>query len=75
MVNHLRREISKVTNEPVKIYHKAGYSQGWYSDVAYLDIAGRPHAYIVALAGYPGRDSLEEAAQAIGKIVASGVLE
>ena len=75
MVNHLRREISKVTKEAVNVYHKAGYSQGWYSDVAYIDIPGRSHAYIVALAGYPGRDSLDAAAQTIGAIVASGVLE
>lgn len=75
VVDHLRREISKVTKEAVNVYHKAGYSQGWYSDVAYIDIPGRSYAYIVALAGYPGRDSLDAAAQTIGAIVASGVLE
>ena len=75
VVDHLRRALSKGTMGPVKIYHKAGYSQGWYSDVVFIDIPARSRAYVVALAAYPGRDSLDEAARVIGGLVATGALE
>lgn len=71
VVARLRSEFAKVGREKVRIYHKSGYSQRWYSDVAYVYVGDRPRAYVVALAGYPGRESLNEAATIIGKLLAT----
>jgi hypothetical protein len=57
----------------VRTWHKAGYSRDWYSDNVYLDDPERDRAWIVALAGNPGRDSLNEAADRIGGILAEGI--
>jgi LysM repeat protein len=75
VVDRLFREFTKVSSGEVKIYHKAGFSQGWYSDVAYVFVGDRRQAYIVALAGYKGRDSLNEAATIIGKLLANKKIE
>ncbi len=71
VVDRLFQQFGEVTSGEVKIYHKAGYSQGWYSDVAYIYVGDRRQAYIVALAGYKGRDSLNRAATIIGKLLAN----
>lgn len=63
-----------IRGEGVKFYHKGGYSQKWYSDVAYIYIPGTQQSWIVAMAGYPGRSSLDDAARAIGEIIVSGEL-
>ncbi len=55
-------------------YHKAGFSNDWYSDNVYIYDTTRPYAWIVTMAGYPGRDSLTEAAEIIGTIISSGEL-
>lgn len=61
-------------SENVRFYHKAGYSGQWFSDVVYIYDPSATQAWIVALAGYPGRESLSSTARAIGEIVASGEL-
>jgi hypothetical protein len=71
VVEHLARSIS---GEDVYFYHKAGYAGRWYSDNVYIYDPHADQAWIVALAGYPGRDSLDEAASVIGEIIASGEL-
>ena len=60
----------------VNLYHKAGFSGDWYSDTVYIYDPQRypTQAWIVALAGYPGRDSLTEAAELIGELIAEGHL-
>jgi hypothetical protein len=55
-------------------YHKAGFSEDWYSDNVYIYDTTRPYAWIVTMAGYPGRESLTEAAEIIGDIISSGEL-
>lgn len=60
--------------DKVRLYHKAGYSQKWYSDVVYIYDPSRPRAWIVALAGYPGRASLNSAADIIGDLMAERAL-
>lgn len=76
MVTRLRSEISKVfSSGDITIYHKAGFSLDWYSDVALINIKGHPHSYTVCMAGYPGRDSLNSAAVAVGKAIAQGVFD
>ena len=58
----------------LQVAHKAGFSRGWYSDVVYVVAPDRSQAYIIALAGYPGRTSLADAAAAIGTLLATGRL-
>ena len=55
-------------------YHKAGFSQDWYSDVVYIGDPYSDQAWIVALAGHPGRDTLTDAADTIGALLSSGAL-
>ena len=40
----------------------------------YVYVRGSSQAWIVSLAGYPGRSSLNSAARAIGEILAAGEL-
>lgn len=65
---------SAITGENVYFYHKAGFAGRWYSDVVYVYDPTSSQAWIVALAGYPGRDSLNDAARLIGEIIAAGEL-
>ena len=55
-------------------YHKAGFSNGWYSDNVYIYDTTRPYAWIVTMAGSEGRDCLNDAAEIIGDIISSGEL-
>jgi LysM repeat protein len=57
-----------------RFYHKAGFAGDWYSDNVYIFDPATQQAWIVALAGYPGRSSLTSAAEAIGEIIADGEL-
>ncbi len=63
-----------ISGDGVRFYHKAGYSADWYSDNVYVYDPTEDQAWIVSLAGYPGRDCLTEAAGIIGQIIASGEL-
>ncbi len=63
-----------IRGEGVKFYHKGGYSQQWYSDISYIYIPGTNQAWIVAMAGFPGRSSLDDAARVIAEIIVSGEL-
>jgi hypothetical protein len=55
-------------------YHKPGFALRWMSDVVFIETADTHQRYIVALAGYPGRESLDAASRAIGELLASGAL-
>jgi LysM repeat protein len=70
VVDALARDFPAGTN----FYHKAGFSNDWYSDNVYIYDTTRPYAWIVTMAGYPGRESLTSAAGIIGDIIASGDL-
>jgi hypothetical protein len=56
------------------LYHKAGFAGDWYTDVVYIDDAGRDRAWVVALSGNPGRSCLDQAADIVGEILATGAL-
>jgi LysM repeat protein len=60
--------------DDVVFFHKAGFAGDWYSDNVYVYVRGSSQAWIVSLAGYPGRSSLNSAARAIGEILAAGEL-
>lgn len=57
------------------LYHKAGFSKDWYTDNVLIDDPSRPRVWVVVLAGYPGRTVLNEAAVAVGRLLAAGGLE
>lgn len=58
----------------LRAYHKPGFALQWMSDAVFIEAADTHQRYIVALAGYPGRESLDAAARAIGDLLASGAL-
>ena len=64
-------ELRAAFPQDIVCYHKAGFSQDWYSDVVYLSDGVSNRAYIVALTGYPGRSSLTSASRIIGQILAA----
>jgi hypothetical protein len=57
---------------PVTLHHKAGFALKWMSDAVLVEETATGQRYIVALAGYPGRESLDQAALSIGKLLAQG---
>ena len=63
-----------LNRDDVVYFHKAGFAGDWYSDNVYVYARGGSQAWIVSLAGYPGRSSLNSAARAIGEILAAGEL-
>ncbi len=73
VVRELRRAYARKKREIIT-YSKAGFSGEWFSDCVYVIERGRRRRWIVALAGYPGRDAVDSAARAIGKILAAGEL-
>ncbi|MDX9721693.1 MAG: serine hydrolase, partial [Myxococcota bacterium] len=58
----------------VQFYSKPGYSEGWYSDTVFISDPHRRQAWVVAMAGYPGRHSLDEAARTVATLLATGQL-
>ena len=61
---------SRFKRGQVAFYHKPGYSEQWMSDVIYVYRYNSRRRWVVAMAGYPGRDALNSAAKALGAILA-----
>lgn len=59
----------------VAFYHKPGFSEDWMSDVIYVYRYNSRKRWVVAMAGHGGRDALNGAARAIGRILAQGGLD
>jgi len=59
---------------PVRLYHKPGYALRWFSDVVFVEAADTGERWIVAMAGYPGRGALDDAARRVGALLADGPL-
>jgi hypothetical protein len=59
---------------PVRLYHKPGYALRWFSDVVFVEAADTGERWIVAMAGYPGRGALDDAARHVGALLADGPL-
>ena len=55
------------------MFHKAGYSERWFSDNVYIQTTGAQD-WVVALAAHDGRDSLNDAARVLGELLSSGAL-
>jgi hypothetical protein len=54
------------------LHHKAGFALKWMSDNVFVEEVATGDRFIVALAGYPGRESLDQASLLIGKLLARG---
>jgi LysM repeat protein len=67
------REGKRGFGKNTKFYHKPGFARDWFSDVVYVYKPGNKR-WIVAMAGYPGRHSLDKASKIVGKIIAQGKL-
>lgn len=67
VVTQLRKAFGR---KRIKLYSKPGFSQGWYSDAVYIQELGARKVWVVALANHPGRNSLNKAAHAVGRILA-----
>jgi len=52
-----------------QLFRKAGYSYEWLSDNLYIYLPKGRTRWLVAMAGYPGRDSLTKAADVIARII------
>jgi len=70
VVQGLRRSFP----EDVRFFNKPGFAQDWFSDVVYIYNPRVNQRWIVAMAGYPGRGCLDEAARIVGQIIAAGEL-
>lgn len=60
---------------PVTLHHKAGFALKWMSDAVLVEETATGKRYVVALAGFPGRESLDQAALLIGKLLAQGAFD
>ncbi len=67
--------VAAIGNDRLRVYSKPGFSEDWFSDVILVHDPLRHHAYIVAMAAYPGRQSLTEAARLIGQSIAQGAFD
>ena len=59
----------------VAFYHKPGFSENWMSDVIYVYRYNSRRRWIVVMAGYPGREALNGAARAVGRVLARDGLQ
>ena len=59
---------------PVEIFHKGGFAYDWYSDNIFIRATDTGELWQVALANYPGRGALDEAAFHVGALLAEGTL-
>ena len=58
----------------ISTYNKPGFANKWMSDVVYILEPHSNRRWIVAMAGWPGRSSLDKASRLIGRILSSGAL-
>ncbi|NUN15232.1 MAG: serine hydrolase [Myxococcales bacterium] len=72
VVDGLRKGLGKLTTT---LYHKPGFALQWFSDVVFVAPRGQKTKYIVAMAGYPGRDALNDAAWHVGRLITKKVLK
>jgi len=74
VVNGLREGFG---NKHLDIYNKPGFAYNWFSDHVYVscpECTGPVKEWLVAMAGWGGRDVLDEGAREIGRILASSRL-
>ena len=78
-VRHRGREVVLGLQKSLKgdrymFYTKPGFARDWFSDVVYVYDSKSRTRWIVAMAGYPGRSSLNEASRVVGELIVEGAL-
>jgi hypothetical protein len=58
--------------KPIKLFHKPGYADGWFSDNVFVHVEDTDERWIVVMANRFGRESCDEAAIHLGELMASG---
>lgn len=53
----------------LEFFHKPGYSRRWFSDAVFVRHRRTGRSWVVAMAGYPGRNALDKAARQIGALL------
>lgn len=71
VVDGLRRGFGR----GLRVWHKPGYAQGWFSDVVFVTHRRSGRRWIVALAGHGGRGVLDGPARAVGALLRQGALD
>jgi LysM repeat protein len=61
-------------NERVLFYSKPGFAGNWFSDNVYIFDPRVNQAWIVVLAGAPGRSALNDASKVVAQVIANGEL-
>ncbi|MCC6810891.1 MAG: serine hydrolase [Deltaproteobacteria bacterium] len=64
-----------IGREGVKLYHKPGEAQGWFSNNIFIELPGSSSVYVVTLAAQVKKKKtgeLEEAARIIGELIDDG---
>jgi hypothetical protein len=55
----------------IETYHKPGYAMEWFNDVVFARAPDSGERFLVAMANFPGRQALDEAAAVVGRLLAS----
>jgi len=61
--------LAKGYGKGLEFAHKPGYSRKWFSDAVFARDTRSGRAWLVAMAGYPGRGALDKAAQHVGALL------
>jgi hypothetical protein len=59
----------------LRVWHKPGYAQGWFSDVVFVTHQRTGRRWVVAMAGHGGRGVLDGPARAVGALLRQGALD
>ena len=57
-----------------QFYHKAGYAGDWFSDNVFVKDPSSRTVWVIAMANYPGRSSLNRGARVLGTLISEGAL-
>lgn len=57
-----------------QFYHKAGYAGDWFSDNVFVKDPSSRTVWVIAMANYPGRNSLSRGARVLSTLIGEGAL-
>ena len=72
VIDGLRRGFGDVA---IKTWNKPGFARDWFSDVVLFERQDTKERWIVSMAGYPGRGALDQASEAVGRLIRDGALK
>ena len=63
-----------LSSKRYRFYHKPGWAGKWFSDVVFVSDSRSQQRWVVAMAGYPGKSTLNRAAKIVGQLIRDGAL-